>query len=161
MKRIAVLFTAGLFAMPLLGQEQIYLYVSYQDAKGMSLRHKLDCLDVACTLEINASQRRLQLSAEQRQQLLSALQAESQQFRVAIDPPVSDRLIKVKLRYDAPMKRLEIERRLPADQPADLTSEMLQAIKTHLEIDLAQPLLPTSSSNKASGVEAVPQDKVP
>ena len=138
MKRIAVLLAAGLFASGLLGQEQIYLYVSYQDTGATSFRHKLDCLDVACKLESDNHGRKLNLSAEQKSQLLHAMQVESRRFSVAMDPLLNDKRLKVKFRYDTPSKRLEIERRLPADQPADLSSEMLQVIKIHLKLDLTQ-----------------------
>jgi hypothetical protein len=156
MKRIAVLFAAGLFAAPLPAQERIYLYVSYRDASGTSLRHKLECLDTACKLEINHSERNVRLSAEQKQRLLQALQAESQQFKVAMGAAVSDKRTKVKFRYDTPTQRLEIERRLPADQPAELTPQMLQAIKTHLALDLTQPVMTRSKVGNALGGKSVP-----
>jgi hypothetical protein len=159
MKRIAVLFAAGLFITPLLAQERIYLYVSHRDDEGTSLRHKLECLDTACKLEINNTQRNIRLSAGQKQQLLQALQAEAHQFKVVMGPAVADKPTKVKFRYDTPTQRLEIERRLPADQPAALTPQMLQAIQSHLALDLALPLAPRSSSSGAMGQEAVPRDK--
>jgi hypothetical protein len=158
MKRIAVLVTAGLLAMPLLAQERIYLYVSYRDAIETSFRHKLDCIDTACKLVINNTERNLRLTAEQKQQLLHALQVESKQFDLVQDPAPGDKPIKVKFRYDTPGRRLEIERRLPADQPAELTPAMLRVIQTQLGLDLTQPLVPRAASSEAMDVEPARQE---
>jgi hypothetical protein len=159
MKRIAVLLlAAGLFATSLLAQEQVYLYVSYQAAVETSFRHKLDCLDTACKLEMNNTERNVRLTTEQRQRLLHALQTESKRFNVALDPVLSGKPIKIKFRYDTPTKRLEIERRLPADQPVDLTPEMLQVIKTHFELDLTRAVSIRSNSGDATAKGSAVQD---
>lgn len=148
MTRAAVLFAAGLFAAPLLAQEQAYIYVKYKDAAGASVRHKLDCLDAKCKLEVKTGEREISLTAKQKKALLDALQAESKQFFVAADPSSGDNLVKVKLRYDTPGKRLEIERRLPAEKPAGLTPEMLNVIRTHFDLDLSKPVSPVPGSEK-------------
>ncbi len=144
MRRKAMLLAATLFAAPVLAQEQVYIYVSYKDATGASSRHKLDCIDAKCKVNIKAEERSISLSATQKKELLDALQAESKQFVVAADSAASDSLMKVKLRYDTPRKRLQIARRLPSDKPADLTPGMLQVIKAHLDLDLTKPVSPGS-----------------
>ena len=158
MKKTAVLVVvASLFAAPVLAQEQVYIYVSYKDAKGASSRHKLDCLDSKCKVNIKAEELTISLSAAQKKELLDALQAESKQFVVAADSATSDNLMKVKLRYDTPRKRLSIARRLPSDKPADLTPGMIQVIKTHLDLDLSNPVLPRSAAGDEKSAEPGPQ----
>lgn len=137
---LLALVAATFFATPLAAQEQAYVYVRYNDANGASVRHKLDCLDSNCKLEIQTEERSISLSAVERKELLDALQAELGQFYIADDTASSDKLMKVKLKYDSPMKRVEIERRLPADKPADLTPEMLRVIEMHLDLDLSRPV---------------------
>ena len=144
MIRLTLLVAATLFATPLVAaqeQEQAYIYVRYNDANGASVRHKLDCLDSECKLSIKSEVRSMSLSAVEKKELLDALQAELDQFHIATDTASSDNLMKVKFKYDSPGKRVEIERRLPADKPADLTPEMLRVIETHLELDLSRPVL--------------------
>ncbi len=157
MLKTVLLVVASLFAATLVAQEQAYIYVSYKDATGASFRHKLDCLESKCKVEIKTNERHINLSAAQTIALLEALQAEAKQFVVATDSASSDILMKVKLRYDTPRKRLVIERRLPADQPADLTPEMLHIIKTYLELDLSKPMLPKSSAGDEKSAEPDPQ----
>lgn len=157
MKTTTVLLAASLFAVPLLAQEQVYIYVSYKDVKGTSYRHKLDCVDSKCKLNIKDEERSSSLSTVQKTELLDALQAEAKQFVVAADSASSDKLMKVKFRYDTPKKRLVIERRLPADQPADLTPGMLQVIKAHLDLDLSSPVLPTPTAGDEKSAEPDPQ----
>ena len=157
MKKSAVLLVACLFAAPLFAQEQVYIYVSYKDAKGASFRHKLECVDSKCKVNIKEEERSISLSAAQKKELLDALQAESKQFVVAADSAASDNLMKVKLRYDTPRKRLSIARRLPSDKPADLTPGMIQVIKTHLDLDLSNPVLPKPDTGGEKSVEPGPQ----
>jgi len=157
MVRTAVLISASLFAAHLLAQEQVYIYVSYKDAKGASSRHKLDCLDSKCKVSVKSADRSISLSDDQKKALLGALQAESKQFVVATDSASSDSRLKVKLRYDTPGKRLEITRRLPVDKPADLAPELVQVIKTHLDLDLSKPVSPRSATGDDPSGEPSPQ----
>ena len=159
MIRPTVLLACSLFAAPLLAQEQIYIHVSYKDSKGASVRHKLDCVDFKCKVNVKEKDRSVSLSAAQKKGLLDALQAESKQFVVAADSTASDNLLKVKLRYQTPKKRLQITRRLPGDKPADLTQGMLQVIKTHLDLDLSNPVLPEPAPGDEIGAEPVPQGR--
>lgn len=156
MIKTAVLVAASLFAAPLLAQEQVYIYVSYKDANGASFRHKLDCVDSECKVNVKEEERSISLSAAQHKELLDALQAESKQFLVAADPSLIGNLMKVKLRYDTPRKRLQIERRMPGDKPADVTSELRQVIKTHLDLDLSKPVLPKTSATPENEPSAEP-----
>ena len=157
MIRTVVLVAAALFAAPLVAQEEAYIYVSYKDSTGASVRHKLNCLDAQCKVDVNKEERHFRLSTAQRKALLDALQAEAKQFVVAADSASSGKLMKVKLRYDTPRKRLSIERRLPDDKPAGLTPEMLQVIKTHLALDLSKPAVPKSAADDEPSAEPNPQ----
>ena len=159
MIRTVVLIAASLFATPIVAQEQVYIYVKYKDTTGTSSRHRLDCIDLQCKVSVKSEERSIVLSEDQQRELLSALQAEAKQFVVKADSASSDQLVKVKLRYDAPRKRLQIERRLPADKPAELTPEMIQVIKTHLDLDLTNPVSPRSASGDEPSAEPGPQGK--
>lgn len=153
MTRGAVLVAAALFAAPLFAQEEIYLYVRHRDAAGESARYKLKCLDASCRVETKTGKREVSLTTEQRKGLLDALQAETKQLVIAADPAAADEQTKVKLRYATPMKRLEIERRMPAGKPVVLTPEMLEVIKTHLDLDLSKPVLPGPAAADDPGAE--------
>ena len=159
MVRIALLVAAGLFAAPLLAQEEVYIYVSYKDAAGVSSRHKLECLDAGCEVTVKGQKRAVTLSDEQRQGLRDALQAEAKQFVVAADSVSREKSFKLKFRYNVPRKRLEIEQRFPADEPGKLTPEMLEVIKTHLELDLSSPLVPPAEAGEGKGSEPEAQGK--
>lgn len=159
MTRTVVLIAASLFAIPLFAQEQVYIYVKYKDATGTSSRHQLDCIDLKCKASVQSEERFITLSEDQQKELLGALQAEVKQFVVKADSASSDQLVKVKLRYDTPRKRLQIERRLPADKPVELTPEMIQVIKTHLELDLTNPVSPRSASGDEPSAESGQQGK--
>lgn len=150
MIKTAVLVAAGLAAAPLLAQEQLYVYIKYKDATGASVRYRLDCLDADCKVDTKTGERRFSLATDRKNELLDALQAESKHFFAADDPSSGDDLVKVKLRYDTPGKRLEIERRLPREKPADLTPEMLQVIKAHFDLDFSKPVAPGPDAEKAS-----------
>jgi hypothetical protein len=149
MLRTAVLVAASVFAVSLHAQEQVYLYVKYKDAAGESVRYRLDCVDADCNVDTAAGERRLTLNADQKKSLLEALQAEAGHFVVAIDPAPGGSLMKVKFRYDAPLKRLQIERRIPVERPASLTPEMRQVMAIHFGLDLSKPVF----SGPAKGAE--------
>jgi hypothetical protein len=153
MIRTFVCIVASLFATALVAQEQVYIYVKYRDATGTFSRYKLDCIDLKCTLSAKSVDRSIVLSEDQQKELLGALQAECKQFVVADDAASTDHLVKVKLRYDTPTKRLEIEQRLPADKPAELAPEMIGVIKTYLDLDLSEPLSSSSTSGDEPGAQ--------
>jgi hypothetical protein len=153
MTRIVAIIAAALFATSLVAQERVYVYVKFKDATGASSRHRLDCLDLQCKLSVKSDERPIVLSADQQRELLSALQAEARQFVVAPDSASRDQLLKVKFRYDTPTKRLEIERRLPADKPAELAPEMIRIVKTLLDLNLSEPVSPGSASGDEAGAE--------
>jgi hypothetical protein len=157
MTRIAAIIAAALFAPPLVAQERVYVYVKFKDATGTSSRHRLDCIDLQCKLSVKSDERSIVLSADQQRELLSALQAEAKQFVVTPDSASSDQLLKVKFRYDTPTKRLEIERRLPADKPAELAPEMIRIVRTLLDLDLSEPVSPRSASGGEPGGRPGPQ----
>ena len=139
MTRGIVFLVVALFAAPLLAQEQVYLYVKHKDAAGETSRYRLECVDADCKAETKAGPRDIKLDDARKKALLDAVQAEARQFVVAAGEASADEVTKVTLRYDAPTKRLDIERRLPAAETADLTSEMLGVIRTYFELDLAKP----------------------
>jgi len=157
--RTAILVAASLVAAPLAAQEEVYVYISYKDAKGAFSRHKLDCVDSKCKVTIKSAERSITLTNNQKKELLTAVQTESKQFVVAPDSASSDPSVKVKLRYDTPGKRLEIERRLPVDKPADLAPGMIQVIKAHLDLDLSKPLAPKPAERDEPSAEPYAQGK--
>ena len=134
MTRGVIVLTVALFAAPLLAQEQVYLYVKHTDAAGESVRYRLECVDLKCTADTKAGKSDITLDDAQKKALLGAVQAEARRFVVAADEVPADELTKVKLRYDTPMKRLEIERRLPAAKSPELTPEMVGIIRTYFTL---------------------------
>ena len=159
MTKIAVLAAAALFAAPLAAQEEIYIYVNYKDASGASYSYKLDCLDSKCTASTNTAERTINLSEGQRDELLGALQAESKRFAVSLEPVAGDDLMKIRLKYYTPRKRLKIEHRVPADKPAGLSPEMIQVIKAHLDLDLSTPVSPKTAEQAPTSAKPGAQDQ--
>lgn len=149
MTRVAVLLAAALFAAPLLAQDEVYLYVRHKEASGQSARYRLDCVDARCTVATEKGKREVGLDDAQQKALLGAVQAEARQFSVGGEPAAGDARTKVKIRYDTPGKRLEIERRLSAEKTADLTPELLEVIKAHFELDFSKPPPAAEEKEKA------------
>jgi hypothetical protein len=150
MTRVAVLFVAALFAAPLLAQDEVYLDVKQRDTGGESTRYRLDCVDARCTVETKTGKREVGLNDAQQKALLGAVQAEARQFSVGGEPAAGDARTKVKIRYDTPGKRLEIERRLSAEKTADLTPELREVIKAHFELDFSKPASTGTDEEKAA-----------
>jgi len=148
MKRIlatlSALLIATTMASAVAADEYLYLFVSAKGADGGSVRHRLECTDAKCAVEVKDDTRALELSDAQRAELLAAMQAETRQFALGGDAIPEDGRIKLKIRYETPEQRLAIERRFTADTPDAVTPEMRRVLKAYFDLEL-------SASQAASG----------
>ena len=148
MKRILATLCALLIASTasaaVAADEYLYLFVSAKGADGGSVRHRLECTDAKCAVEVKDDARTLELSDVQRAELLAAMQAETRQFALGGDAVPKDGWIKLKIRYETPEQRLAIERRFTADAPDAVTPEMRRVLKTYFDLEF-------SASQAASG----------
>jgi len=138
MTRMIFVLATALFASSLFAEEEIYIYSSYKNSAGNSIRHKMDCFDSKCKIINPMEERSVSLSKEQRDQILAAFQAETKRFDLKSFPKSSDRLVKIKFRYLTDGKRLQISTRLPDDQLAEVSPEMTEVLKTYLELNLSE-----------------------
>lgn len=143
MKRILVTISATVIACAAAtaaaAEDYVYVYVNSKDAKGGSARHRLECQGSACKTEVNDHASMLDLSDEQRGEILAALQAETRQVTLGDAGPDGE-TVKLKIKYEAPHQRLSLERRLSASDPDALTPQMRAVLKAYLEIDLRKPV---------------------
>jgi hypothetical protein len=155
MTRMIFALAAALFASSLFAEEEIYLYSSYKNSAGNSIRYKMDCLDSRCKIN-NSKERSVSLSREQRDQILAAFQAETRRFDLKGSPKSSDRLVKIKFRYLTDRKRLQISMRLPDDRLDEVSPEMTAVLETYLELNLTNlksPQLTTGNEKPAEKPE--------
>lgn len=138
---VAAMFLASTAA----AEERIYLYLSTKGPDGQSLRHRLECTDGTCKVEIGEAVRQSNLSDAQRKEILAAVQAEASRLDLGAALVSVDAELKLKIRYEAPDKRLTLERRLPAADSAGLSTPMREVLKTYLDLDLSKPQPPASA----------------
>ncbi len=156
MTRMIFALATALFASSLFAEEEIYIYSSYKNSAGNSIRHKMDCLDSKCKINKPMEEQSISLSKEQRDQILAAFQAETKRFDLKSSPKSSGRLVKIKFRYLTERKRLQISTRLPDDQLDEVSPEMTAVLKTYLELNLSElksPQLTTSKEKPAKKPE--------
>ena len=152
MTRMIFALATTLVASSLFAAEEIYIYSSYNNSAGNSISHKMTCQDSRCTIENPMKEQSVSLSKEQRDQILAAFKAETKRFDLTPPTKSSDRLVKIKFRYMTDGKRLQISKRLPDDQLADVSTEMAAVLETYLELnltDLKSPQLTTSKEKPA------------
>ena len=135
-KNTALAVAMALLATTVSAEEQFYIYISYKDAAGAYYQQSLDCLDSQCKVKNNDTVRAMTLSADQRSELLGAFEAETRTFTLKSDEEQGDRLVKLKYRYMTLTRDLSISRRLPDKKLAEVTPEMLKAIKANIGFDL-------------------------
>jgi len=143
----------ALFASSLFAQEEIYIYSSYKNSAGNSIRHKMDCQDSKCKINNSMKEQSVSLSKEQRDQILAAFQAETKRFDLKSSPKSSDRLVKIKFRYLTDRKRLQISTRLPDDQLDEVSPEMTAVLETYLELNLSNLKSPQLTTGKEKPAE--------
>jgi len=130
---VAAMFLASTAA----AEERIYLYLSTKGPDGRT--------DGTCKVEIGEAVRQSNLSDAQRKEILAAVQAEASRLDLGAALVSVDAELKLKIRYEAPDKRLTLERRLPAADSAGLSTPMREVLKTYLDLDLSKPQPPASA----------------
>lgn len=150
-KNTALAVAMALLATTVCAEEKFYIYISYKDAAGASYKQSLDCLENQCKVKNNDTIRTMTLSAGQRTVLLGAFEAETRTFALKSDeePGDRDRLVKLKYRYMTPTRDLSISRRLPDKKLAEVTPEMLKAIKANIGFDLLSLVPPKEETGEA------------
>ena len=150
---------AALFASNLVAAEEIYIYSSYENSKGKRISQKLDCRDSQCEIEKQSTKESITLSKAQRDQILTAFQAETKRFDLKGIPKQEKKLIKIKFRYQTDKTRLQISRRLSADELAEVSTEMTAVLESYFELDLSAlaSVEPVKNSEEKPVAETAPQ----
>ena len=159
MNRILTTVSAMLISSAAAADEYLYLYVSAKDADGSSVRHRLECTDAKCKAELAGEARPLELTDEQKGELIGALQAETRQFVLGDDDAADDDLVKLKMRYETRRQRLAIERRIPAGNADAVTPQMRDVLKAYLELDLADFVSAEPEAGADQGAGSTPKDQ--
>ena len=157
MNRTIFTLAVALFSSGLSATERIYLRTSYDDIGGISGQHNMVCRDSRCTIHSQSADRSMTLSKAQWEQILEAFQMEANRFDIKNAPQPGENLLSIKLKYTTERKRLEITRRIPVDQPADVSPELTAVIKTYLELDLSRLGSPAPAAGEENPEPADPQ----
>lgn len=155
-KNTALAVAMALLATTVSAEERFYIYISYKDAAGTSYKQSLDCLDSQCKVKNNDTVRAMTLSADQRTELLGAFEAETRTFTLKSDEEPGTRLVKLKYRYMTLTRDLSISRRLPDKKLAEVTPEMLKAIKTNIGFDLLSLVPPKGETGEEKSAAPKP-----
>ena len=139
MMRYIFAVVASLYASTLFAEEEIYLYIRYNNDENGRVSHKMKCQDSRCMIESNAAERSIALTQTQRDQILEAFQTELNRFDINSETESSNRSVKVKLRYRSNTKRVDITQRLPADQLSVVSTELTTVFETYFpDLDLSR-----------------------
>jgi hypothetical protein len=147
-KNTALAVAMALLATTVSAEERFYIYISYEDAAGTYYRQSLDCLDNQCKVKNNDTVRATTLSADQRTELLGAFEAETKTFTLKSDEEPGDRLVKLKYRYMTLTRDLSVSRRLLDKKLAEVSPEMLKAIKANIGFDLLSLVPPKGETGE-------------
>ena len=140
MTRTIVALVAVLYAAVLFAEEEIYLYTSHSDNEGVRVSHKMTCQDSVCTVTSHSAEKEIALTKTQRDQILEAFRSEVKRFEFQNAAKPDERLVKIKFRYSTGGKRLEISRRIPASQVAEVSPELIAVFETYFpELDFPGP----------------------
>lgn len=152
MKRTVFVLVSALYASGVFAEEEIYLYTSYNNNEGNRISHKMKCRDSNCVVERSTAKQSVALSREQRNQILEAFQAEVKRFDIKSAPESGDHLVKIKFRYSANGKRLDLTQRLPAAKLSDISPQLTAVVETYfagLDLSSLGSPEPTKSDKKS------------
>jgi hypothetical protein len=136
MKATVMAIAAILLASAAAADEYVYVYVKAPDAGGEAVRHRLECIDAKCEVEVQGESRALELTDEQRDSLRAAVVAETKAFNLDEDVASDAGTAKIKFKYQTPRLRVGIERHIAADDTQAVTPEMGAVLATLLQFDL-------------------------